>query len=36
MTDDEEFEQRCEACGDYFEASEPTSLCPDCETKEST
>lgn len=29
--DDEEYEQQCEACGEPFEASEETSLCPSCE-----
>lgn len=30
----EEFEQRCEGCGDYFEADEETSLCPVCEQED--
>lgn len=29
--DEDEYEQACEACGEPFEAAEPTSLCPACE-----
>lgn len=31
MTDEEEFEQTCERCGEPFEAAEENSLCPECE-----
>jgi rubrerythrin len=31
MSDEEEQEYQCERCGDYFEAPEENSLCPECE-----
>lgn len=30
----DEQEYQCEACGEYFEAPEETSLCPSCEGAE--